>query len=339
MKLLKELSEASAIAGHEQAIRDIIQRELKGKADSIEEDALGNLIAYKKSAKASAEKVMFACHMDEIGFYVRFVDDRGYLRIQPVGGFDPRNLFSRRVNVCTESGIYTGILNPAVPPAHLLKADEAKKIPEAREFFVELGLDPKKVKEIVKIGDMVTLKQDFAEIGNLVNGKAFDNRIAVWAGIRLIQKIKNPSKNIFVAFTVQEEVGLRGAGTAAYGIDPDIGVAIDTTISHESPGSRPEEYITELGKGVAIKVMDSSIISDRKLVQAFVKLAEENKIPYQMEVLPSGGTDAGAIHRSRAGVRSLTLSLPTKYIHTTVETINFKDLESLLELSLAYCSQ
>ena len=339
MKLLKELSEASGIAGNEEQIRKIIRRELKGVVDSLEEDALGNLIALKPAKNSKAKKIMFACHMDEIGFYVRFIDDQGYLRVQAVGGFDPRNLFARRVKVFTATKVLPGIMNPGVPPIHLSKGDETKKVPEVREFFVDLGLDGKKVKELVKIGDMITMDQQFSEIGDLVTGKALDNRIAVWAGIRLLQKLKTPSVHVYVAFTVQEEVGLRGAGTAAYSINPDVGIAIDTTISCTQPGMRPEDRITEIGKGVAIKIMDSSVICDRRLVEEFSALAEKNKIPFQLEVLPAGGTDAGAVHKSRAGVKSITLSLPSKYLHSVVESMKMSDLEALLELSLAYCQQ
>jgi len=297
---------------------------------------MGNLIAFKKGTGKNLKKVMLAAHMDEIGFYVSFIDDKGFLRVQNVGGFDTRNLFSKHVTVHTESGPISGVMNPTGKPVHLAKPDERKKIPEISELSIDLGLDPKKVKKKVQVGDMVTMTQEFTKLGELYSGKCIDNRQAVWMGIKMLKKLKKPAYDIHMVFTVQEEVGLRGASTATYKIEPDIGIAVDTTLACDTPGISAESRVTELGAGIGIKVMDSASISDRGLVKEFVAIAKKNKIPYQMEVLPRGGTDAGAIQRSRTGVKTITLSLPTRYIHTVTETFNPKDLHAGLDLLVAF---
>ena len=336
MKLLKELSEAAAVPGSEEAIRKIIKRELKGKVKSLKEDAMGNLIAYKPAAKKGADRLMLSAHMDEIGFYVSKIDEKGFLRVQNVGGFDPRNLFARRVKVHTKSKVLPGLMNPGITPLHTSRPEERKRIPTISDLFIDLGMSAKAVKSKVKVGDMVTLDQKFSEIGDLVSGKALDNRVSVWLGIKIMQKLKKSKYNLYCAFTVQEEVGLRGAQTAAFGIEPDLAIALDTTLGDAPHGVPSHRQVSKLGDGVCIKVMDSSVICDKRLVTALTNLAKKKKIKHQMEVLPAGGTDTGAIQRSRAGVRSVALSVPTRNIHTVTECIDPKDLNATLKLLEAY---
>jgi endoglucanase len=334
MQLLRELSEAAGVPGREEAIRSIVMRELKGHVDDISVDTMGNVIAFKKGSARNRERVMFAAHMDEIGFYVSYVDDRGFLRLQEVGGFDSRNLFSRRVIVHTQKGLMRGVLNVGGKPIHTASLEERRAAKEVSDFFVDLGLPGKEVAKRVQIGDMVTLDAPFVEFGNYASGKCLDNRVQVYIGIRALQGLKKNKNDIYGVFTVQEEVGLRGAFTSTYGVDPHIGICLDTTIASDIPGVPGEQRITALGHGVAIKVLDGSVICHRELVEQFVSLAKKNKIKHQMEVLPRGGTDAGAIQRTRAGVKTITLSVPTRYIHTTVETVHVDDVtatEALLK--------
>lgn len=333
MKLLHELSEAAGVPGREEAIRAIVMRELKGHVDQISVDTMGNVIAFKEGSARTRERVMFAAHMDEIGFYVSFVDDRGFLRLQEVGGFDTRNLFSRRVIVHTQKGPMRGVLNVGGKPIHTASLEERRAAKEVSDFFVDLGLPGKEVAKRVQIGDMVTLDAPFVQFGSYASGKCLDNRVMVYVGIRALQSLKKNKNDIYGVFTVQEEVGLRGAFTSTYGVDPHIGICLDTTIASDIPGVPGEQRITALGGGVAIKVLDGSVICHRGLVEQFVTLAKKSKIKHQMEVLPRGGTDAGAIQRTRAGVKTITLSVPTRYIHTTVETVHVDDVkatESLL---------
>lgn len=335
LALLKQLSEVAGIPGWEDRVRDLVIEELQGVVDDIRVDALGNVIAHKTG---SGKKVMLAAHMDEIGFYVRHIDDKGFLRVQNVGGFDTRNLFARQVTVHTASGDLLGLLNPASKPIHISEPEERNKIPTVAEFFIDTGLSSEEVKAHVAIGDPVTLRQEAHSLGQLFTGKAMDDRASVFVVLEALKALKNEILpcDLYAVFTTQEEVGLRGAITSSYGIDPDIGIALDVTLAVDTPGAQADQAVTEMGKGVAIKVMDSSAISDRGLVQEFISLAKAKDIIYQMEVLPRGGTDAGAIQRSHAGVRSITLSIPTRYVHTVTETVHTGDLAATVTLLRAY---
>jgi putative aminopeptidase FrvX len=335
MRLLKELSEAGGVSGREDAIRKIVMRELKGHVDSLTVDTMGNVIALRKGSSKERQRIMFAAHMDEIGFYASYVDDAGFVRLQEVGGFDTRNLFARRVVVHSKRGPLRGVLTASAKPIHMSTPEERRGYKEVSDFYVDLGLPGKEVKKRVEVGDMVTLDAPFVEFGSYASGKCLDNRVQVYVGIRALQALKKrPKDDIYGVFTVQEEVGLRGAFTSTYGIEPHIGIALDTTVAADIPGVPGEQRVTSLGKGVGIKVLDGNLISHRGLVDEFVALAKRNKITYQLEILPRGGTDAGAIQRSRTGVKTITLSIPTRYLHTVVETVHKDDVlatEALLK--------
>jgi putative aminopeptidase FrvX len=338
MKLLKKLSECPGVSGREEKIRDIVISELKGRVDSLSIDAMGNVIALKKGSAKRPKKIMFAAHMDEIGFYVSFIDPRGFLRLHSVGDFDTRNLFSRRVVVHTARGPLQGVLHATGVPIHLSASQEKQTYKELASFFIDLGLPEKEIKKRVSLGDMVTIDAPFIEYGSYVSGKAIDNRVQVYVGIRALQSLTNPRNDIYGVFTVQEEVGMRGAAPATYSVGPDIGIALDVTVASDIPGIEPQNYVTQLGKGVAIKVVDGSAISDRGLVDQCIALAQKKRIAYQLELLPCRGTDAEAIQRSRAGVKTITLSVPTRYIHTTIESVHKDDVvatERLLQVLLA----
>ena len=333
LKLLKSLSEAPGVPGREERVREILQREIKGLFDESSVDPLGSLIARKKAKSKNAPKVLLACHIDEIGFYVRHIDDKGFIRIQNVGGFDTRNLLARRVRIQASSGEeIIGLMNPAGRPIHIAKEEDRKKIPEIGEFFIDTCLPAKEVQKKVRVGDPVTLVQEFGEFGGCVSGKCMDNRVAAFIAIEAMKKVKSLRYDLTLACTVQEEVGLRGAGPAAYSAEPDIAIAIDTTLAVDTPGIPEDEGITKLGEGVAITMMDSSFIADRKLVDEFEAAAKKNKIPYQLSILTRGGTDAGAMQRVRGGHRALTLSIPTRYIHTVTECVSKKDLQAAIDL-------
>ena len=337
MELLKALSEMHGAPGREEHIRAFIASKVEGKCDEMRTDAMGNLICVKRSGREDAKRVMIACHMDEIAFYARMIDEDGFLRVQQLGGFDTRNLFARRVRIETRNGdeIY-GNLNPAGRPVHVASPEDRKKIPEIKEFFVDTGLSKDELSRRVRPGDPVTLVQEFIELGDLWTGKCLDNRLACWLGVRILEKLQQPKEDVYVVFTVQEEIGVRGATTAAYDIAPHIGIAIDATLAVDTPGVPEDEHITQLGKGAAIKIMDSGSVSDRGLVDDFIAIAEARDIPHQLEVLPLGSTDAAALQRSRSGARVITLSIPTRYVHTVTETIHKNDLFAGLDLLLGY---
>jgi len=343
VELLRRLSEVAGVPGREEQVRELVRAEVLDLVDDVREDPMGNLIALRRGTLPDGERkrVMLSAHLDEIGFMVRHVDDKGYLRLQNLGGFDTRNLFARNVTVWTKQGPLPGILTPGGRPVHIASPEDRKKVPELREFFVDLGLSGEDVKSRVRVGDMVTLDQAFREVGELLCGKAMDDRAMVFVQIEALRALRDqpPAHDVYAVFSTQEEVGLRGAVTAAYSVEPDLGVALDVTLAVDTPGVEAHEAVTRMGEGVGIKLFDSSMISTRWLVDEFVDLAEARGIPYQLEVLPLGGTDAGAIQRSRGGVPSVTLSLPTRYIHTVVESIHRADTIATIELLVAYLTR
>lgn len=340
MQFLKRLTETPGVPGREERVRDLILQETQGLFDETRVDPMGTLVGFKRAGRpaktGAAPKVLIACHIDEIGFYVRSIDEQGRLRVQNVGGFDTRNLFARRVLVQGRRDL-TGVLNPTGKPIHIATEEEKKQVPKISDFFVDLFLPKEEVEKLVRVGDPISLIQTMEEIGECATGKCMDNRVASWVAVNAIRKVGgNSPYDIYYAATVQEEVGLRGAGTIAFDISPDVGIALDTTLSCDTPGVDKTDSITALGKGVALKVMDSASISHRGLLDEFMALAEKRQIPYQLEILPLGGTDAGTIQRAGAGRKTITLSVPTRYIHTVCETVHKKDLEASVELLAAW---
>ncbi len=335
LQLLKRLCEASGPPGFEDRIRDIYREKMIPLADEIESDGIGNIIAIKKGKGSNPLKVMLAGHMDEIGFVVKYIDDKGFLRLQHLGGFDPKTLIAKRVRVMTRGGDdLIGVIGSK--PIHIMNAEERKRLPELDDLFVDLGLSREHVREHVRVGDPVTLAQDFVQIGDFYSCKAMDNRVSIYTLIETMRRLGHHDVDVYAVATSQEEVGLRGAMTAASRIKPDIGVAIDVTLACDLPSAKPEEYVTTLRGGTGIKILDSSFIAAPKLVDAFRDLAERHEIPYQMEILPRGGTDAGGIQRAGEAVPSITLSVPTRYVHSVVETIYGPDLEATVELLVRF---
>lgn len=326
MELLKQLSQTPGVSGREEKIRALIKAELEKLSDSVTIDAIGNIIAHKKG-KPGGKKVMISAHMDEIGFIVSQIEEKGFLRLSPVGGHDPRNLVAQRVIVHGRTDL-PGVMMPAIKPVHLMTAEEAKAPLKISDFYVDLGLSQEETEKLVRQGDPVTIQREFIEFGANVSGKAMDDRAGVWVMLEALRLLKGHEVEIYAVASVQEEVGLRGATTGAYGIRPDIGVALDVTLAVDGPGGSKQHQVTALGEGAAIKIMDSASISNYKLVEFMRDLAEEKGIKYQMEILPRGGTDAGAIERAQTGCPVITLSVPTRYVHSNVETINKEDIRS-----------
>ncbi len=332
MELLQKLSEAAGIPGREDEVRAIVRDALKRHVDEIHVDRLGNVIAH---TKGKGPRVVVAGHMDEIGFLVSHVDEEtGFLRLEPVGGFDPRTLIASRVTVHAKAGPLTGLIG--TKPVHILTDEERKKEIRIQDLFVDLGLPGKTVAKKVRVGDPVTLVQSFTRVGDLVSGKALDDRVGVYVGIEAMRRLKKHEADVYFVGTVQEEVGLRGARASAFALDPEIGVALDVTLACDMPGVSAHEQVTKLGKGVAIKLKDSASISHPGLVRFLVDLAEKKKIPYQMEILPRGGTDAGAIQLAREGAAVVTLSVPTRYVHSVVEAAHVDDIEAAVKLLTAF---
>lgn len=349
MELLKELVETAAVPGREHRVRELIRERVAAFVDEVRVDAMGSVIAIRKPRPKNGKpakqptRIMLAAHMDQIGFLVKYVDERGFIRLNPVGGFDNRNLFARVVTVCPDLNDPTkdlpGVLNPAGKPIHIASEEDRKKVPDIEEFVIDLGMPGKEVKKRVRIGDMVVLRSSLIEIGETVVSQCLDNRVACWILLRALEQLEHHDCMVQAVFTVQEEVGLRGAGTAAYDLEPDIGIALDTTLCVDTPGVPNEQHVTDQGAGAALTVMDSASIADVDVLEAFEQVAKKNKIKHQRSILARGGTDAGTIQRAGRGRRTMTLSCPTRYIHTVAEMVHRDDLHACRDLLAAYLAQ
>lgn len=339
--LLKALCETPGVPGHEDRVRALIRAEIEGLFDAVTVDPMGSLLCRRDARKGKTPtRVMLLCHMDEIGFLVSHVSEQGFLYLHPVGGFDPRNLFARRVLVCTAKGDFKGVMNPGGKPIHVSSPEERKKIPEPSDFFVDLGMG-KAAKDVVQVGDMVVMDEPFLEMGDKFVAKALDNRVACWLGIEALRglgKTKHACE-IHVAFTAQEEVGLRGARTAAFAVRPDIGIGIDTTLACDTPGVPEQDRTTVQGQGFGLHVRDSSFIADKALVAEIEALAVAKKIPYQRTMLRAGGQDGAAAQQAAAGARAVAIVVGTRYIHTVTEMVDRSDLEAARDILVAYLAQ
>ncbi|MBX3373971.1 MAG: M20/M25/M40 family metallo-hydrolase [Phycisphaeraceae bacterium] len=362
--LLRRLCETPGIPGREERVRAVIEEVVADLFDEIRTDALGSLICTRRPTIAPKRgqkpvRVLIAAHMDEIGFYVRHIDEKGFLWINPAGGFDTRNLFARRVTVLTANGDYPGVMNPGGKPVHIASAEDRKKVPEIEEFFIDLGMDLTTIQRDVRIGDPVVLDEPFLELPNRIVSKALDNRLACFIAIEALRAIagvsgaagasggkKSKSRKpgigpdhaaeIVVAFTVQEEVGLRGAITAANQVEADIGIGLDTTLAVDTPGVPDTMRVTKQGDGVGIMLQDGSMIADAALSRELVDLAESHAIPVQRCILPRGGQDGAAIQRAGAGARCAAVVVGTRYIHTVTEMVDRTDVEAAIALLAAW---
>jgi endoglucanase len=333
IELLRELVESHGVPGFESSVRAIVERELSGLGDATV-DAMGSLIV--RRGPKQRPRVAVVAHMDEIGFLVRFIEKEGFLRLQPLGGFDPRQLNSKRVTVNTRSGVRAGTLNAGVKPPHLLSDAERNAPQKIEDFFVDLGLSAEAVHAEVHVGDTVALHQSLEAVGDLWASKAMDDRVGVFVMIEALRAVAEPTCEIVAVASTQEEIGLRGAAAAGSSVEPDIAIALDITLANDIPGIPESEAVTRLGQGVAIKIMDSSHIGHPGLVAHLRRLAEEKGIPHQMEILPRGGTDAAAIQRLHGGIPTVTLSIPTRYVHTTNETVHPRDVQAAIDLLIAF---
>lgn len=330
IKLLKEICETPGAPGFEQPIRKVVLRELKGLADDVSLDNMGNIIALKKGK--ARKKVMVAAHMDEIGFIVTHIDEQGFLRFHTLGGFDPKTLTAQRVIVHGKKDII-GVMGSK--PIHIMSQEERGKNVKIEDFFIDLGLPKKEVEKFISVGDPVTRERDLIEMGDNINCKSIDNRISVFILIEALKKLKGAKLpyDLYAVFTVQEEVGIRGANVSSLQIQPDFGFGLDTTIAYDVPGAKPHECVTKLGEGVAIKIMDSSTICDYRMVAYMKKTADKHKIKWQPEILPAGGTDTAGIQRmSAGGAISGAVSIPTRHIHQVIEMANKKDIQGAIDL-------
>ncbi|MGC6471086.1 MAG: M42 family metallopeptidase [Flavobacteriales bacterium] len=326
--LLAEICEAAGAPGFEQRIREIVIREVTPLVDEVKLDNMGNVTAIKKGRQN--KKVMIGAHMDEIGFIVTHIDDNGFLRFHTLGGFDPKTLTAQRVIVHGKKDL-VGVMGSK--PIHVMTPEERTKSPKTTDFFIDMGMSKEEVEKIVEVGNPITRERSLIEMGNCVNCKSLDNRVSVFILIEMLREIKDNPYDIYGVFTVQEEVGIRGANVAAQEVQPDFGFGLDTTIAYDVPGAAPHEKITELGKGAAIKVMDSSTICDYRMVEYMKNIAQKHDIPFQLEILTGGGTDTAGIQRfTPGGSIAGAVSIPTRHIHQVIEMADKTDIRNAIDL-------
>ena len=333
--LLEKLSNAHGISGHEKEVRNILEEEINPYVDEIKTDKLGNLIAIKNGEGPS---VMIAAHMDEIGFMVKYIDDNGFIYFAKSGGWFDQTMLNQRVVIHSKDKNIIGVAGSK--PPHIMKAEEMKKVIEIGEMYIDIGAKNKKdVEKIgVQIGDTITLDRKFEVLANgIVTGKALDNRagmVIMIEAARLLSKSKVKAVINFVG-TVQEEIGLKGARTAAYALNPDVAVAVDTTIPGDHPGVEKKHSSLEIGKGPAITVSDAEgmgIVVSESVLEWMQDTAKKGKISHQLSVLEGGTTDAAIINLTRQGIPSGGISIATRYIHSPVEVLSLKDIQSCAKL-------
>lgn len=333
IKLLAQICEVAGAPGYEQRVRELVLKNIKGIADKIEQDNLGNIYAIKKG-KDSKKRVMIAAHMDEIGFMVKYINPNGFIKFHTLGGFDPKTLTAQRVIVHGKKDLI-GVMGSK--PIHIMTPEERNKVVQIQDFFIDLGLPYEEVIKYVQVGDVITRDRQLIEMGNCVNCKSIDNRVSVYILIETLKLLKNCPYDVYAVFTVQEEVGIRGANVAAHNINPDFGFGLDTTIAYDLPDSKAEEQVTKLGAGTAIKIMDASTICDYRMIQYQKEIAQKFKIKWQPEVLPMGGTDTAGIQRmGKSGAIAGAISIPTRHLHQVIEMAHKEDIENSV-LLLKHC--
>ena len=322
--LLKQLTETFGPSGYEENVREIVRAEVKALADEIKVDALGNLIARKRPAKFTdkTKKIMIAAHMDEIGLMVSHVDENGFVRFSNIGGVFGKYVLGGRVR----------FLNGRQGVIAYDRFDKPHEAQPLDKVYIDVGATSRRDCP-VNVGDVAAFDRPFTEMGSRLVAKSMDDRVGVLVAIETMRALKSTPHDVYFAFTTQEEVGVRGAATSAFGIDPDLGIAVDVTSAADTPNAAKMEMA--LGRGPCIKFQDGGSISDPRLVQWMIGTAEKNKIPYQREVLLFGSTDARAIQLTRAGVPAGCLSIPTRYIHSPSEMVDIEDVQNSIKLLTA----
>ena len=331
--LLNIICTTPGAPGFEKKIRDIVINEVEPLVDELEVDNMGNVYAIKRGV--DDKRAMVGAHMDEIGFIVTHIDDKGFIRFHTLGGFDPKTLTAQRVIVHGKKDVI-GVM--ASKPIHVMSPEERNKVAKTKDYFIDTGMSADEVKELISVGDPITREREFIEMGECVNGKSLDNRLAVFILIETLRALKDKTVpyDIYGVFTVQEEVGIRGANVSALRVNPDFGFGLDTTIAFDLPGAAEHEKITRLGEGTAIKIMDASTICDYRMVDYMKKTADKHKIKWQPEILTAGGTDTAGIQRmTEGGSIAGAVSIPTRHLHQVIEMAHKEDIDGSIKLLTA----
>ncbi len=333
IELLAEICKTPGAPGFEQKVRELVIKEVTPLVDKVEVDNMGNVYAIKKGT--ASKKVMIGAHMDEIGFIVTHIDEKGFIRFHTLGGFDPKTLTAQRVIIHGKKDVI-GVM--ASKPIHVMTPEERNKLAKITDYFIDTGMSKEEIEKYISVGDSITRERSFIEMGNCVNSKSLDNRLAVFILIETLRNLKDKEVpyDVYGVFTVQEEVGIRGANVSALKINPDFGFGLDTTIAFDLPGAAEHEKITRLGEGTAIKIMDSSTICDYRMVAFMKETAEQNSIKWQTEILTAGGTDTAGIQRmTEGGSIAGAISIPTRHLHQVIEMADKDDIQGSIDLLTA----
>lgn len=335
LTMLKELTDAKAIAGHEKEARDVMEKYIKPYADKTFTDNLGSLIA-EKVGDQEGPKIMVAGHLDEVGFMVTRIDDKGFVYFQTIGGWWSQVMLAQRVTIVTKEGDVTGVIGST--PPHILSPEARKKPVEIKNMFIDIGASSKEEAESfgVRPGDSIVPYFEFTQMKNekMLLAKAWDNRIGCAIAIEVLKQLKDEDHPniVYGVGTVQEEVGLRGARTSAHLIKPDIAFGVDVGIAGDTPGISDKDADSKLGEGPQIILYDASMVSHKGVRELIVETAEEHDIPFQYASMAGGGTDSGAIHLTADGVPSLSITIATRYIHSHAAMIHRDDFENAVKL-------
>lgn len=329
IETLKALCALSGVSSHEDQVRDDIRRRVEPWADSIRTDALGNLIVFKRGAKAAGSRLMLCAHMDEVGLIVKSVTDEGYLKFGCVGGIDRRVLLGKRVTVGEKA--VPGVIG--LKAIHLTKAEERKKVPKLTDLYLDIGAkDKEEALSQVELGDICTFVSDAVEFGGgMLKAKAIDDRVGCAVMVKLLEE-ELPVDCTFV-FTAMEELGTRGVFGAAFSATPEIALVLEGTTAADVPALKPERQVCWPGKGPVLSWMDNGTIYDRELFELLRELAEQNGLPWQMKHYLSGGTDARTIQRTKSGVRVAGISAAVRYLHAPSSVCSISDAEQMLMLA------
>lgn len=330
LDLLARLAEAHGPSGHEEAVAALVRPELEATCDAVERDPLGGLLGRRAGGDPSAPTLMIAAHMDEIGLMVSAIEDSGYIRVIPLGGWDARTLVSQTVLVHGREPL-PGVVG--TPPVHVLNPAARDRAPKLTDLVVDVGLGAERVRELVRVGDVVTRVRRLERIGDLVTCKALDDRVGVFVMLEAMRAAGPSPATVVAAATVQEEVGLRGAKVATARVRPQVGLAVDTCPSGDGPGVKGGG--TTLGGGAAIRVMDASAIGAVQLVELLERLALDRDIPHQFHVSDKGGTDTQSLQLTGEGSIAGCVSIPQRYGHSSVEAVHPDDVQACIDLVAA----
>lgn len=332
LPLFKKISETPGAPGFEQRIRKAIIAEIQPLVDQIEIDNMGNLVAIKRGTKkpSDAKKVMVAAHMDELGLIVKYIDQDGFIRFHTLGGFDPKTIIGQRVIIHGKQDII-GVIG--IKAIHFMSEDERKRPIEIADLYIDIGRSQQEAMDSISIGNPITRERNLIELGNCITGKSLDNRTGVFVLIETLRGLKEVPYDVYAVFTVQEEVGLRGAQVAAHTINPYFSLALDTSTSLDIPNVQPHEKVAKLGDGAGIKLMDGHTICDYRMVNYLKTIANENHIRWQTDIKSVGGTDTAPLQRMpKQGAIAGALSIPIRYAHQVVEVVHQADVIASIQL-------